>query len=420
MQHLYVHVPFCQRRCSYCDFSIAVRKRIPAQEYVETILNELTRVESPAATPRGKQNPTAGSLAPREESPPVAGSFAPREQSPPVAGSFAPGRGPGARHPGEVDTIYFGGGTPSLLPPDAIGRLLRELLPRTTHDAPRTIEVTLEANPEDVTPDHAKAWRAAGINRVSLGAQSFDDTVLKWMHRSHDAARIGEAVHALRGAGIENISLDLIFGLPEELKRNWERDLDMLCSLRPAHCSLYGLTVEPRTPLDRWISRGATQVPNDERYAEEYLFAHRRLSVFGYQFYEVSNASLPGFRSLHNSAYWSGKPYVGLGPAAHSFDGTTRRWNLRAWEAYRRAIAAGRSAVESEEKLTEDQRELERVYLALRTEEGLPITASYRLLPPLTAQGWVVEHAGRFKCTPEGWLRLDSIVNEISHDRAAH
>jgi len=283
-------------------------------------------------------------------------------------------------------------------------------------------EVTLEANPEDVTPEHVRAWRAAGINRVSLGAQSFDDNVLKWMHRSHDAARIGAAVHALRGAGIENISLDLIFALPDELQRDWERDLDMALALRPTHLSLYGLTIEPRTPLDRWISRGATHAPDEERYAEEYLLAHRRLSAAGFVFYEVSNAARDGFRSQHNSAYWSGKPYVGLGPAAHSFDGTARRWNLRAWEAYHRAIAEGRSAIESEETLTEEQRELEAMYLGLRTVEGFALAALRRPSPPphLAAQGWVVEHAGRLKCTPEGWLRLDSIVNEISHDRAAH
>src|SRR5882672_4157154 len=375
--HLYLHVPFCQRRCSYCDFSIAVRKRIPAQEYVEAILNELTRVESPAAAPRGKQNLTAASLAPREE-------------SPPVASSFAPGRGPGARHPGEVDTLYLGGGTPSLLPPEAITTLVDKLL-RSADPGPAARggeEVTLEANPEDVTPDHAKAWRASGINRVSLGA------------------------------GIENISLDLIFALPDELKRDWERDLDLALALRPQHMSLYGLTVEPRTPLDRWISRGATQAPDDERFAEEYLLAHRRLMADGFLFYEVSNASLPDFHSRHNSAYWSGKPYRGLGPAAHSFDGTTRRWNLRAWEAYRRAITEGRSAVESEERLTAEQREMEAIYLGLRTAEGLPLAAASprRPSPPphFAAQGWLVEHNGRLRCTPEGWLRLDSLVNELA------
>ena len=362
--HLYVHVPFCQRRCSYCDFSIAVRKRIPAREFVDVILRE------------ARQHDLT-----------------------------------------DLDTLYFGGGTPSLLPPQAIAALLHAADPGPTARGEGEREVTLEANPEDVTPENARAWRAAGINRVSLGAQSFDDNVLKWMHRSHGAARIGAAVHALRGAGIDDISLDLIFGLPEELHRDWKRDLEIAHALRPTHLSLYGLTVEPRTPLDRWISRGATHPPDEDRYAEEYLFAHERLSVAGYQFYEVSNASLPGFRSRHNSAYWSGKPYIGLGPAAHSFDGKTRRWNLRAWEAYRRVVEEGRSAIESEETLTDEQRELEAMYLGLRTTEGVP--ALDRLRPPSTAltAGWIYEDSGRLKCTPEGWLRLDSLV---THDSSAH
>ncbi len=405
MQHLYVHIPFCQRRCTYCDFSIAVRKRIPANEYVEAILKELTRVGSPAATPRGNQNQ----------------HFIHPGGSGAASDSFAPGHGPGAHHPDELHTIYFGGGTPSLLPAEAIAALLGVLTPGwqpgvNPPGGGAGVEVTLEANPEDVTPGNARAWRAAGVNRVSLGAQSFDDQVLQWMHRSHDAARIGAAVHALRGAGIENISLDLIFGLPAELKRDWERDLDMAHALRTTHLSLYGLTVEPRTPLDRWISRGATHAPDEERYADEYLFAHRRLTADGFAFYEVSNAARDGFRSQHNSAYWSGKPYVGLGPAAHSFDGRTRRWNLRAWEAYRRAIVQGRSAVESEETLTEDQREIERVYLGLRTVEGLPLAALRRPSPPphLAAQGWIDVRGGRVKCTPEGWLRLDSLVSEFT------
>ena len=353
--HLYVHVPFCQRRCSYCDFSIAVRKQIPAREYVDVILKEAEGLEL-----------------------------------------------------GELETLYLGGGTPSLLPLGALQTLLNELVDPAL--PARGIEVTLEANPEDVTLENATAWRAAGINRVSLGAQSFDDNVLQWMHRSHDAARIDGAVQALRAAGIDNISLDLIFALPDELQRDWERDLDAALRLRPSHLSLYGLTVEPRTPLDRWISRGAIHAPDEDRYADEYLAAHRRLTADGYEFYEVSNASLPGHRSRHNCAYWSGKPYVGLGPAAHSFDGRTRRWNLRAWEAYRRAIEEGRSAVESEERLTDEQRELEAIYLGLRTVEGIDAAALRRPSPPFAALGWVVERDGKVKCTPEGWLRLDSLV----------
>ncbi len=322
--------------------------------------------------------------------------------------------GPG----GGLDTLYLGGGTPSLLPAPDLAHLLTSLLDafRSTPSLD-AVEVTLEANPEDVTPANATAWRSAGVNRVSLGAQSFDDRVLQWMHRSHDAARIGDAVRTLRAAGIHNISLDLIFALPEALERDWNRDLEMAISLLPSHISLYGLTVEPRTPLDRWISRGATQLPADDRYAAEYLWAHEKLSAAGFAFYEVSNAAQDGFRSRHNSAYWSGRSYVGLGPAAHSFDGLARRWNIPAWEAYRRAIVEGRSPIESEEVLTAEQQELERMYLALRTTEGLSITAHYRPLPPVTAQwlerGWVVEAGGRLKCSPEGWLRLDELVAKL-------
>ena len=394
MRHLYLHVPFCVRRCSYCDFSIAVRKRIPAREYVEAVLREveLLRRADPGASPDETEE-----------------------------------RG--------LDTLYLGGGTPSLLPPDALAMLvtsLRDAFGATSSRDASSVtslgsavtpsrdvfEVTLEANPEDVTPAHATAWRRAGVNRVSLGAQSFDDRVLTWMHRSHDAARIGGAVRTLRDAGFDNLSLDLIFALPAELQRDWERDLELALTLGPDHLSLYGLTVEERTPLARWISRGAVVAPEDDRYAEEYLLAHARLAAHGYRFYEVSNACRDGFRSRHNSAYWSGRAYVGLGPAAHSYDGRARRWNIAAWPAYARAIAAGRSPVECEEILTPEQRELERLYLALRTDAGLPVTALDRPRPPSTARwiehGWAEVNAGRLVCTPQGWLRLDALVGDLT------
>ena len=380
MRHLYVHIPFCVRRCSYCDFSIAVRKRIPAGEYVECVRRELQLFQAA---------PSTSGAAPRGSA--------------------------------DLETLYLGGGTPSLLPAEAISVLLHELALRfrIPHSAFRTdVEVTLEANPEDVTLEHATAWRRAGVNRVSLGAQSFDDGVLQWMHRSHDATRIGDAVRALRAAGVDNISLDLIFALPAELRRDWARDLDLACSLHPAHLSLYGLTVEERTPLARWISRGATSRPDDERYAEEYLYAHERLARDGYRFYEVSNAERDGHRSRHNSAYWSGRAYLGLGPAAHSFDGRVRRWNLGAWESYRRAVAAALPAVEAREVLTEEQRELERLYLALRTDAGLPLAALCRPLPPSAAlwveRGWAQVSEERLVCTPEGWLRLDALIRDLT------
>lgn len=368
MRHLYVHIPFCARRCSYCDFSIAVRKRVPGREYVACIERELA-------------------LAARQ-------------------GSIDSG----------LDTLYLGGGTPSLLPPDAIAALLaalRTAFPATSADA----EITLEANPEDVTAESAAAWRNAGVNRISLGAQSFEDRVLRWMHRIHDAARIGAAMRTLRTAGFDNVSLDLIFAVPAALERDWSRELERALSLRPEHLSLYGLTVEERTPLARWIARGASAAPDDERYATEYLLAHERLRDAGYDFYEVSNAALANRRSRHNSAYWADRPYLGLGPAAHSYDGSTRHWNVEPWEEYRRCITTGRSAIAQTERLTDEQRRLEQLYLGLRTADGLPLAALERPALALTAwkgAGWVEVHGDRLVCTPEGWLRLDTLVRDLT------
>ena len=380
MRHLYVHVPFCQRRCSYCDFAIAVRRRVPAHVYVEAIGRELAWAR-------------AGGR----------------------AGNAA------AMSAGPLETLYLGGGTPSLLPPEALAALVHAVRSGGAAPAePDELELTLEANPDDVTVERARAWRRAGVNRVSLGAQSFDDRVLRWMHRTHDAARIGPAVAALRGAGIVNLSLDLIFALPVELARDWARDVEQALALAPPHVSLYGLTVEERTPLARWIARGRTAAPDDDRYAAEYLWAHARLGRAGYQFYEVSNAARPGGRSRHNAVYWAARPYVGLGPAAHSFDGRARRWNLPAWEAYRRALALGRSPVAAEEVLTPAQRELERVYLALRTDTGLaldPAAPRPGAIARWVAAGWAHARGDRVVLSPEGWLRLDALVGDLTGAR---
>ena len=372
MRHLYLHVPFCQRRCSYCDFAIAVRRRVPARDYVDALRRELELVTA-AELGRSRAEP--------------------------------------------LETLYLGGGTPSLLPAEAVAALLTGVREARGGGAWEGIELTLEANPEDVTPERAAAWRRAGVNRVSLGAQSFDDRVLKWMHRSHDAARIGDAVRTLARAGLGNVSLDLIFALPAELERDWGRDVAAALALGPPHLSLYGLTVEERTPLARWIARGRTAAADDARYAEEYLAAHAWLAAAGYGFYEVSNAARPGARARHNAAYWSGRPYLGLGPAAHSFDGRARRWNVAAWEAYRRALVAGRRPLEAEEVLTPAERELERVYLALRTDRGLALGSDGRLAARAARwvrAGWARCTAERLQLTPEGWLRLDALMDDLT------
>jgi oxygen-independent coproporphyrinogen-3 oxidase len=272
-------------------------------------------------------------------------------------------------------------------------------------------EVTLEANPDDVTPEAASAWRAGGINRVSLGAQSFDPVVLGWMHRTHSAEQIGAAVETLRDAGIPELSLDLIFGLPAALARSWGSDLEAALALRPGHLSLYGLTIEDHTPLARWTARGEVAPVDEDRYAAEFLEADAILGQAGYEHYEVSNYSLPGRRARHNSAYWRRAPFIGIGPSAHSGWGANRRWNLREWAAYERAMAAGESPVAGTERLDDDAVDLEELYLGLRTREGVPSDR----LPPDTAKawieaGWATASGGAVRLTAEGWLRLDALT----------
>ena len=365
--HLYIHVPFCARRCSYCDFAIAVRREIPSQAFAEAIAREWGGWQShPAWT----------------DSP-------------------------------ELDTIYFGGGTPSRLAPESLAAILRRL--RQDRTVGSGAEVTLEANPDDVTPAHAEAWSAAGVNRVSLGAQSFSPQALQWMHRTHTADQTETAVGVLRAAGFRNLSLDLIYALPQGVERDWPADLDRALTLEPEHLSLYGLTVESGTPLGRWTARGESVPLADDRAAEEFLYGHERLAAAGFEHYEVSNAARPDRRARHNSAYWYRKAFLGLGPAAHSGFGTVRCWNVREWEDYRRRSEAGQPVRADSETLNREQVALEELYLGLRMTDGVPASripaaqsSSWRV------QGWARESAGRLRLTPQGWLRLDALVASLT------
>ena len=368
-RHLYVHVPFCTRRCSYCDFSIAVRDVVPVDDYVDAVGAELA-----------------------------------------------------LRFPGheawELDTLHFGGGTPSRLGPVGVARLLDVIRARVTlmPDA----EVTLEVNPEDARVEAADAWYAAGVNRVSLGAQSFDDRALAWMRRTHDAAGAERAVEAVRAAGIVNVSLDLIFALPTILERSWESDLERTLALAPSHVSLYGLTVERGTPLGRWIDRGEVEEAPEERYEAEFLRAHDMMTAAGFEHYEVSNFARPGRRSRHNWAYWSGAAYAGVGPAAHGFDGAQRRWNVAPYEVWRRRLATGADPVAGTEALTAENRATETVYLGLRTAAGLRLTGGeVSSVRPWIHAGWAtVEDGARLVLRAPGWLRLDALTRSLTAARS--
>jgi oxygen-independent coproporphyrinogen III oxidase len=380
-RHLYVHVPFCARRCSYCDFSIAVRSRVPVDEYVESVEREL------------------------------AFRFTSRPE----------GDGTQLEAPVDrwtLDTLYLGGGTPSRLGAAGVARLLETLSHHVTLEP--NAEVTLEANPDDVSPDAITAWRAAGVTRISIGAQSFNDDALTWMHRTHDSRAISDAVAALRATDFTDYSLDLIFALPTMLKRDWRRDLDAAIALTPMHISLYGLTVEPMTPLGRQRARGDVTEAPDERYESEYLDAHHVLTAAGFDHYEVSNFGRPGHRARHNSAYWSGVPYAGIGPAAHEFTGAVRRWNVAPYAEWLRRLASGSEAFAGSEALDVGSRATEQVYLGLRTTDGVALGAEDVLrVRPWVEAGWgAIVDGPRLVLNAAGWLRLDSLAADLTHFRS--
>ena len=302
--HVYLHVPFCARRCSYCDFAIAVRRDVPSAAYADAVLREWAGWQSHEIW---------------------------------------------AESPG-VASVYFGGGTPSRLEPGAIARILERIA------ADRTVapdaEVTLEANPDDVTRDAARgvAVRRASTEYRSARSRSIRRCSTGCTGRT-PRSRSAPRSRRFGMPGFAELSLDLIFGLPAALGRDWGADLERALALRPDHLSLYGLTIEDHTPLARWTARGEVAPVDEDRYAAEFLEADAVLGRAGYEHYEVSNYSLPGRRARHNSAYWRRAPFIGIGPSAHSGWGANRRWNLREWAAYERAMAAGGSPVAGTERL---------------------------------------------------------------------
>ena len=359
-RHVYVHVPFCARRCSYCDFAIAIRRDVPVSEFLAALRSELRVRLDATETPR------------------------------------------------QIETLYFGGGTPSHLGADGVARMMD--LMREFFSWPADAEVTLEANPDDVTPLAAAAWHAAGITRVSLGAQTFDPHALEWMHRTHSAEQIDRAVEVLREAPFASWSFDLIFALPASLRRDWRKDLALALAKEPPHLSLYGLTVEHGTPLGKWAARGDVESADEAAYEREFLDAHAQAAVAGFDHYEVSNFAQPGHHARHNRSYWRGVPYLGFGPSAHGFDGETRRWNSAAYAAWQKQTSTGHDPMAGSEDIGSGEHELERVYLGLRTTTGLLLHEEERpVVAPWIAAGWAILEGSRLVLTPLGWLRLDSL-----------
>lgn len=269
---LYIHIPFCSSRCSYCDFATGLYQSELAERYVRALVAEI------------RSSAEAGA---------------------------------------RVNTIYFGGGTPSLLDPAQLDRILVAV--RDQFDVDAASEITLEINPGSVTPEKLLDFRKLGINRASFGAQTFDDRELAKLGRSHTAADARRTFQDLRTAGFDNVSFDLIAGLPGQTLAGWERNVDEALSLQPEHFSFYLLEVHSGTPLAQHIERGLQPVPDEDLAAVMYERMLERAVAAGYEHYEISNLCRPGFDSRHNTKYWTGEPYFGFGCSAHSYDGKFRR-----------------------------------------------------------------------------------------------
>lgn len=371
--HIYLHLPYCRRKCPYCDFFKLVPHAGERERYVTALLKEMTLARA----------------------------------------HYSEFTGPAA-------TVYFGGGTPSLHPPAEIAALLAHL--RELWGIAAGAEVTLEANPGTLTAEIAAGWRDAGVNRLSLGAQSFSERKLRLLYRDHTAQEIHTAVSAARAAGLGHLSLDLIFGLPGENLEELRADLANLLALRPQHVSLYNLEFHAGTPFDRWRASGKMVPLSADLEADLYLEIHRTLTSEGYEHYEVSNFALPGYRAVHNQAYWINRPYLGLGASAHSYNGNLLRFsNAADIHRYFADIEIGKLPIAELHENTPRERQEEWISNSLRRVDGiLKRDALTTLGDEITHALW--QRAGELppglsvlddahlSLTPAGWFRENSVL----------
>ena len=331
MAGLYIHIPFCASRCIYCGFYSTTSLKL-RQQYVDAVCREMSLLPTPS------------------------------------------------KERGSIDTIYLGGGTPSQLTPDQLRQLFLYINKVYENQA---VEVTIEMNPDDVTAEYAAVLAELGINRVSMGAQTFDDERLHFLHRRHTAGQVPQTVKTLRDAGIQNISVDLMYGFPNETLEDWQRDIEAVLALNVEHLSAYCLMIEEGTPLYRMLHKGeASSLCDEELERQMYEVLIDKLTAAGYEHYEISNFAKPGYRSRHNSSYWNDIPYIGLGAAAHSYtmlgdsaSKTTavRSWNVADIQQYIKAIEHGELPSE-QELIDADTHYNDRITVALRTYNGLDLT----------------------------------------------
>jgi len=366
MAGLYIHIPFCRSRCIYCGFYSTTGLEL-RQKYVDAVCKEIR-----------DRSKNAG-----------------------------------------VRSIYFGGGTPSQLTIRQLQQLIEALY--IYNKVEDDTEITIEVNPDDATPEYATALKQLGVNRVSMGAQTFDDHRLRFLNRRHTAEQVYEAVKTLRQAGIQNISIDLMYGFPNETLEDWDADITQALALNVEHISSYCLMYEEGTPLYQLLKQGKVSETNEELEREMYYHLIDRLEAAGYEHYEISNFARPGFRSRHNSSYWDGTPYIGFGAAAHSFDGQScRRWNVNDIHQYIEGIENGHPCFE-QEVLDKDTCYNDMVTVALRTREGISLnklSERHRNYCMKNAQRFIDAHLlqlnnNQLALTRKGLFVSDMIMSEL-------
>lgn len=358
---LYVHVPFCRTKCAYCGFvSQTDLSMVPL--YLDALRIEGLRFQE---------------------------------------------------FPGPFDSLFLGGGTPTVLSPAHFESLLRLL--RTRFRFESSTEVTVEANPDDITADTPARFKDLGVTRVSLGIQALEDDALAFLGRRHSVRQAEAALDRVRSAGFESMSADLMYGLPGQTVSSWLKTLRRILSFEPDHLSCYQLTLEPHTPLKKMMAEKKIEELGEDAERELFLATSHFLEHAGYVHYEISNFARPGHHCRHNLKYWNRSPYLGLGPAAHSFDGSTRWWNTPSVRRYHRRLSGGKSPAAGKELLSEEKLVLECLFLGLRTMHGVDMEILKRVpgleatLRNLEENGLVNVWGGRVRPTLEGYLLADGL-----------
>lgn len=371
MAGIYIHIPFCKQKCTYCDFHFSTTFHAYQEKMIAAMQEEI----------RSRSSYLDNQL---------------------------------------IETIYFGGGTPSILTTNELSSLLEEV--KSNYTVSTDVEITLEANPDDITVEHLKNWKELGINRLSIGLQSFRSEDLEWMNRAHNRDEALSCVALAQKMGFDNINVDLIYGLPNLSLEDWKQNIQTVLDLKIQHVSAYCLTVEEKTVLNKWVEQRKIIPGNEDEQSDQFELLISELEKAGIEQYEISNFSLKGKHSVHNSNYWKGKHYLGIGPSAHSFNGTSRSWNVANNQKYIALVNNGESHIETEQLQVSD-RFNELLLIGLRTSYGVdieqlktiqePSSIFWKKIENMKTAGWIILSDETISLTKEGKLKADYIASEL-------